>query len=97
MLYQDLLINVTEFFRNSEVFEFLASEVFPKFIKDRPADQAIRIWASGCSSGEEAYSLAIALCEFLGEKAVNMRIQLFGTDLSEPAIELGPRGLLSGE
>ena len=91
-LYQDLLINVTEFFRNPEVFEFLTSEVFPKIIKDRPADNAIRIWASGCSSGEEAYSLAIALLEFLGEKAVNTRIQLFGTDLSENAIEQARAG-----
>ena len=91
-LYQDLLINVTEFFRNPEVFEFLASEVFPKIIKDRPADQPIRLWASGCSSGEEAYSLAIALLEFLGENTVNTRIQLFGTDLSEPAIDLARAG-----
>ncbi len=92
-LYQDLLINVTEFFRNPEVFEFLASEVFPKIVKDRSADQPIRLWASGCSSGEEAYSLAIALVEFLGEKTVNTRIQLFGTDLSEPAIELARAGI----
>ena len=91
-LYQDLLINVTEFFRNPEVFEFLTSEVFPKIIKDRPADQPIRLWASGCSSGEEAYSLAIALLEFLGENTVNTRIQLFGTDLSEPAIDLARAG-----
>ena len=91
-LYQDLLINVTEFFRNPEVFEFLTSEVFPEIIKDRPADDAIRIWAPGCSSGEEAYSLAIALLEFLGEKAVNTRIQLFGTDLSETAIEQARAG-----
>jgi len=85
-LYQDLLINVTEFFRNPEVFEVLSSQVFPEIIKDQPTDKAIRIWASGCSSGEEAYSLAITLLEFLGENAVNTRIQLFGTDLSESAI-----------
>jgi two-component system CheB/CheR fusion protein len=91
-LYQDLLINVTEFFRNAEVFEFLASDVFPRIVKDRPAEQAIRLWASGCSSGEEAYSLAIVLLEFLGEKAFQTRIQLFGTDLSENAIELARTG-----
>ncbi len=92
-LYQDLLINVTEFFRNPEVFEFLAREVFPIIDQDRSADQPIRLWASGCSSGEEAYSLGIALLEFLGERALNTRIQLFGTDLSEPAIELARAGI----
>ena len=93
-LYQDLLINVTEFFRNPEAFEFLTSEVFPKIIKDRPAD-TIRIWSSGCSSGEEAYSLAIALLEFLGEKDVNKRIRLFGTCLSEKAIAQARAGFYS--
>jgi two-component system CheB/CheR fusion protein len=91
-LYQDLLINVTEFFRNPEVFEFLVSEVFPKILMDRPADQPIRVWTSGCSSGEEAYSLAISLLEFLMEKTVNTRIQIFGTDLSESAIEMARAG-----
>ncbi len=91
-LYQDLLISVTEFFRNPEVFEFLTSQVFPRIIKDRPPNQAIRIWASGCSTGEEAYSLAIALLEFLGERAADMRIQLFGTDLSESAIDQARAG-----
>ena len=91
-LYQDLLINVTEFFRNPEVFEVLSSQVFPEIIKDRPADKAIRLWASGCSSGEEAYSLAITLLQFLGENAVNTRIQLFGTDLSESAIDQARAG-----
>jgi len=91
-LYQDLLINVTEFFRNPEVFEVLSSQVFPEIIKDRPADKAIRLWASGCSSGEEAYSLAITLLEFLGENAPNTRIQLFGTDLSESAIDQARAG-----
>ncbi len=92
-LYQDLLINVTEFFRDPEVFTSLTSQVFPEIIKSRQADDAIRIWAPGCSSGEEAYSLAIALLEFLGETAVNTRIQLFGTDLSERAIEQARAGV----
>ena len=94
-LYQDLLINVTEFFRNPEVFESLISQVFPKIIKDRSADDAIRIWSPGCSSGEEAYSLAIALLEFLDEKVGNTRIQLFGTCLSEKAIEQARAGFYS--
>ena len=92
-LYQDLLINVTEFFRDPEVFASLTNQVFPEIIKSRQADDAIRIWAPGCSSGEEAYSLAIALLEFLGETAVNTRIQLFGTDLSEKAIEQARAGV----
>ena len=69
--------------------------MFPKIIKDRTANESIRIWSAGCSSGEEAYSLAIALLEFLGEKAVNTRIQLFGTCLSEKTIEQARAGFYS--
>jgi two-component system, chemotaxis family, CheB/CheR fusion protein len=92
-LYQDMLINVTSFFRNPSVFEALKARVFPALLKGRPANSPIRIWAPGCSSGEEPYSLAIALLEFLGDKASSQPIQLFGSDVSENSINKARSGL----
>ena len=91
-LYQDLLINVTNFFREPEVFDALKKKVFPRLLKDRPAQTPIRIWVPGCSTGEEAYSLAIALIESLGTKGSGVPVQIFATDLSEAAIEKARAG-----
>lgn len=85
-LYQDMLINVTSFFRNPKVFEVLKSTVFPEIMKNRGHDANIRIWTPGCASGEETYSVAMALLEYLGDKANNINLQLFGTDISEANI-----------
>src|SRR5215469_309947 len=85
-LYQDMLINVTSFFRNPAVFDSLKSLVYPSVLKNRPRDTTIRVWAPGCASGEETYSLAITLLEFLGDKASEIPIQLFGTDVNEASI-----------
>ena len=85
-LYQDMLINVTSFFRNPGVFDALKADVFPKILLNRPPDSAIRIWTPGCASGEETYSVAIALLECLSEKNSQASIQLFGTDVSETSI-----------
>ena len=85
-LYQDMLINVTSFFRNPGMFEALKTEVFARILKDRGAEWAVRMWTPGCASGEETYSVAIALLEFLGDKASEVTIQLFGTDVSETSI-----------
>ena len=85
-LYQDLLINVTSFFREPEAFEALKKTVFPRLLKDRPARTPIRVWVPGCSTGEEAYSIAITLIEFLGTKGASVPVQVFATDISEPAI-----------
>jgi two-component system CheB/CheR fusion protein len=85
-LYQDMLINVTSFFRNPALFEELKSQVFPKILSNKAPDQTIRVWTPGCASGEETYSLAIALLEFLGSRAARIPIQFFGTDVSEAGI-----------
>jgi two-component system, chemotaxis family, CheB/CheR fusion protein len=85
-LYQDMLINVTSFFRNPKVFEAHKTEVFPHILKRHQVQHIIRVWIPGCASGEEAYSLAIVLLEFLGEKASQVPIQIFGTDVSETGI-----------
>ncbi len=87
-LYQDLLINVTSFFRNPDAFDALKQAVYPELLKSRPsASGPIRIWVPGCSTGEEAYSHAISLVEFLDEHRTEVPIQIFGTDLSEKAIQ----------
>src|SRR5436309_1320661 len=85
-LYNDLLVNVTRFFRDPDAFRILQRSVFPAIIKQRPADAPIRIWAPGCATGEEAYSLAIELLEALGDETGVVPIQLFGTDVSEISI-----------
>jgi two-component system, chemotaxis family, CheB/CheR fusion protein len=85
-LYQDMLINVTSFFRNPAVFEAMKTEVFPKVLKDHSSDMDVRIWTPGCASGEETYSVAIALLEFLGVRATRTSIQIFGTDVGEAGI-----------
>jgi two-component system CheB/CheR fusion protein len=95
-LYEDLLIHVTEFFRNADALDVLPARVFPELITDRPAGQAIRVWVPGCSTGQEVYSLAILLLEFLGDRAAARSIQIFGTDLSERAIETARSGRYSG-
>jgi two-component system, chemotaxis family, CheB/CheR fusion protein len=92
-LYQDMLINVTSFFRNPPMFDALTSVVFPSLMKQRNPETVIRIWTPGCASGEETYSVAISLLEFLGENAVQAPIQFFGTDVSEPSITKARAGV----
>ncbi len=86
-LYQDLLINVTSFFRNPEAFETLKHVVYPAVLQARHPSAPIRVWVPGCSTGEEAYSHAISLVEFLSDQHIEIPIQIFGTDLSEGAIQ----------
>jgi len=83
-LYQDLLIPVTSFFRERKVFENLCETIFPTIVKNKDKNTPIRIWVAACSTGEEAYSIAICLKEFLGES--HERVQIFATDISVPAI-----------
>jgi len=91
-LYQDMLINVTSFFRNPKLFDVLKSQVFPSLVKSRTSDAPIRIWTPGCASGEETYSVAIALLESLGDQAVQVPIQFFGTDVSDASIAKARNG-----
>ena len=93
-LYQDLLINVTCFFRDAAAFESLKSGVYPELLKQRQNSSApIRIWVPGCSSGEETYSHAITLMEYLAEERVDAAVQIFGTDLSDTAIQRARTGM----
>ncbi len=100
-LFRDLLIRVTSFFRDEETFEILAAKVIPRLFEDKHADGTVRIWVPGCATGEEAYSLAILLREYLDSLKGAPRVQLFATDIDEPAIataRLGryPKTLIEG-
>lgn len=95
LLYRDILIHVTFFFREPGSFDVLTQKVFPKLLEQRRSDEPLRVWIPGCSTGEEAYSLAISLLEFLGEKVDDVPIQIFATDISEPAIEAARTGIYS--
>jgi len=92
-LYRDVLINVTSFFRNPEVFESLHQVVYPKLLAERSPNDAVRVWVPGCSTGEETYSHAISLVEALSELRIEVPIQIFGTDLSENAIQRARAGI----
>jgi two-component system CheB/CheR fusion protein len=92
-LYQDFLIRVTQFFRDSAAFEALKGQVFPNLVKDRSPANPIRIWVAGCSSGEEVYSLAIGLWEFLGNQTNEVPLKILATDLDESALEKARQGV----
>ncbi|HEV3201502.1 MAG TPA: chemotaxis protein CheB, partial [Bryobacteraceae bacterium] len=91
-LQRDLLIGVTSFFRDPEAFESLKRLVFPRIVQGRPANETIRVWVAGCATGEEAYSLAIALQEYLTASGAALPVQIFASDISLPAIEKARTG-----
>ena len=93
LLYEDVLIHVTSFFRDPESFEKIKKDVFPAILAAKGEGAPIRLWVAGCSTGEEVYSLAISLLEFLDGAEGQRRIQVFGTDISEKAIEVARAGL----
>ncbi|HEX2536316.1 MAG TPA: CheR family methyltransferase, partial [Chitinophagaceae bacterium] len=95
LLYQDLLINVTTFFRDPDALEYLKKTLLPRILRNKSASDPLRIWVPACSTGEEPYTLAIILMEFLGDKAANIPIQIFATDLSELAIAKARLGVYS--
>jgi len=92
-LFQDILINVTSFFRDPEAFELLKTHLFPVLTQERAADEAVRMWVVGCSTGEEAYSLAIMFSEFMEREGRVWPVQIFATDLNGVGIERARMGL----
>lgn len=92
-LYEEILIHVTSFFRVTEAFQVLKEQVFPRIIENKSAEEPIRIWVAGCATGEEVYSIAIGLLEFLEDKARRLPIQIFATDISESAINKARLGI----
>lgn len=92
ILYKELLIGVTRFFRDSESFDIIMEQVIPRILKNKEKDEPIRLWSVGCSTGEEAYSLAMLLKEYMDEKGFSHDIKIFATDLDKESIEYGSMG-----
>ena len=91
-LHQDCLITVTSFFRDPGTYQALSQEVLPRLVKDRPPGAPVRVWVPGCATGEEVYSIVICLLEGAAELKANPSFQVFGTDLSESALEKARAG-----
>lgn len=91
-LFQDILISVTSFFRDPEAFEVLARDVFPKLIAASAPEEPVRVWVAGCSSGEEAYSLAMVFTECAEAAGAGSRLQLFATDVNPRCVEKARAG-----
>ncbi|MBL8897486.1 MAG: response regulator [Planctomycetes bacterium] len=96
-LFQDLLIGVTSFFRDPEAFESLKRSVFPRLLKDRPSSDPVRIWTLGCSTGQEAFSLAMAFAEVAEDAGSQATLQVFATDINAEAIHRARAGVYPRE
>jgi two-component system, chemotaxis family, CheB/CheR fusion protein len=92
-LFRDLLIGVTNFFRDPEAFQVLEERVIPQLFAGKPAGATVRVWTAGCSTGEEAYSIAILLVERMEAIKASYTIQLFATDIDSQAIATARAGL----
>lgn len=92
-LYSDALISVTSFFRNPETFETLKSKVFPRLLQHQRRDEAVRVWTLGCSTGQEAYSIAMTYMEFTQSIPRAPKLQIFATDLNDALLEKARQGL----
>jgi two-component system CheB/CheR fusion protein len=92
-LYNDLLISVTSFFRDQRSFDLLCNTVMPDIINQKTPNDPLRFWVAGCATGEEAYSMAICIHEFLGDKIAAHKVQVFATDISETAIAKARSGI----
>jgi two-component system, chemotaxis family, CheB/CheR fusion protein len=92
-LSEEILIHVTNFFRDPQAFELLKTKVFETITEHKSVEVPIRIWVAGCSTGEEVYSIAICLLEFLADRATQPPIQIFATDISELSIDKARTGI----
>jgi two-component system CheB/CheR fusion protein len=97
ILFKELLIGVTKFFRDSTAWELMAKEVFPALIKKKSSPSTLRAWVAGCSTGEEAYSLAMVFTETLKllKSTENISLQIYATDLDKDAIDKARQGLFT--
>lgn len=85
-LFNTLLINITSFFRDQLAWEYIQTEILPRIIGDRDSNAPIRVWSAGCASGQEAYTMAIALTEVLGIDQFRERVKIYATDVDEEAL-----------
>ena len=92
-LFRDLLIGVTQFFRDPDIFEILQKQGIPRLFDNKADGSTVRIWVCGCSTGEEAYSIAILIQEYLDNSEQNYNVQIFATDIDKLAIEQARAGI----
>jgi two-component system CheB/CheR fusion protein len=85
-LFEMLLINVTEFFRDPPAWDHFRAEVLPALLEEKAPDAPVRVWSAGCASGQEAYTIAMVLAEALGEEAYRERVKIYATDIDEDAL-----------
>src|SRR6202012_6125323 len=85
-LFNAILINVTAFFRDAEPWDYISSDVIPRWLAERGPDDPIRVWLTGCASGPEAYTLAMLLADVLGPEAFRQRVKIYATDVDEDAL-----------
>ncbi len=97
ILYQDLLINVTNFFRDTETHKYLKTTLFPKLLKRKKEGESLRIWVPACATGEESYSIAMMLLEIQESNSTSIPVQIFATDLSEQAISKARIGIYTAQ
>jgi two-component system, chemotaxis family, CheB/CheR fusion protein len=95
LLYQDILIPVTEFFRDPLTYDAIRESLLPLLFAGKEEGSSLRFWIAGCSTGEETYSMAICLNEYLGARAAAFQIQIFSTDISEKSIAIARKGIYS--
>ena len=93
VLFKEFLINVTSFFRDKEAIEVLQKNILPELCKNKPEDYVFRVWVAGCATGEEAYSIAILLREWMDDNQQEFKIQIYSTDLDDDAIAIARAGL----
>jgi two-component system CheB/CheR fusion protein len=92
-LFHEMLINVTNFFRDAVVFDTLKRDVLPALLANRPENEALRVWVAGCATGEEAYSVAMLLRELADEQRHDWPVLIYGTDIDADAIAVARAGL----
>ncbi|HSC03247.1 MAG TPA: CheR family methyltransferase [Solirubrobacteraceae bacterium] len=91
-LFNTLLINTTNFFRDPQTWEYLATEITPELLAARTDDSAIRVWCAGCASGEEPYTVAMVLARVMGDSGFRERVKIYATDVDEEALDLARHG-----
>jgi two-component system CheB/CheR fusion protein len=89
LLFDTILINVTAFFRDEIAWDHLRQEVIPRVLENREESEGVRVWSTGCASGEEAYSLAMCFAEAIGEEDFRLRVKIYATDVDEDALTTG--------
>lgn len=93
LLFEDMLIKVTAFFRDTNTFDYLCQSVLPDIIKNKSSENPLRIWIAGCSTGQEAYSIVMCIQEYLKDHDAKLKVQIFATDMAEKSIKKARTGI----